>query len=126
MRELVWLRRETPLLRLQDYVHDRLPIQRGHIEIRWINAAGEIKRDDEWSDSRSFSIIVSEHGDDESEVSLAISINGSHEPATLELPAADRAWRVVFASGDCSEAQRSGSTTLTLGDRTIALLRCEK
>ncbi len=126
VRELIWLRRETPLLRLQEYVHDSLPVQGGRFEIRWINAAGEIKHDDEWSDSRSFSLLISEYGKGKSEVSLAISINSFHEAATLELPASKRAWRVIFASGNYDETPQSGTTSLTLEGRTIALLRREK
>jgi glycogen operon protein len=122
VRDLIWLRRETALLRINDYVHDSLSIENGSIEIRWINADGEIKRDDEWSESKVFTLLITERVTDATDSSLAISINSYHEAVTLQLPASARPWRVSFSSSGHDDALVKGRQ-LTLGGRSIALLQ---
>ncbi len=122
VRDLIWLRRETALLRIEDYIHDRLPTIDGSIELRWINAAGEIKRDDEWSESKAFTLLMTAQNTDGSESSLAIAINCFHEPASLKLPATAHEWRVSFSS-DAGLGAMKNNRTLVLGGRTIALLQ---
>jgi len=122
VRDLIWLRRETPLLRIEEYVHDNLSTGRGSIELRWINAAGEIKRDHEWSESRVFTLLITSRQPDDSETSLAIAINSYHEPVTLRLPVTAQAWRISFSSSDQDVASIS-NRKLVLGGRSIALLQ---
>ncbi len=122
VRDLIWLRRETPLLRIEDYVHDSLTTGSGSIELRWINAAGEIKRDHEWSESRVFTLLITARGPDDSETSLAIAINSYHEPVTLRLPVTAQDWRISFSSGADTDALKN-ARTLTLAGRSVALLQ---
>ncbi|NQV86991.1 MAG: hypothetical protein HQ492_07940 [Woeseiaceae bacterium] len=122
VRDLIWLRRETALLRIEDYIHDTLPTDGGSIEIRWINTAGEIKRDDEWFDSKAFTLLMTAKGSTGSESSLAIAINSFHEPVTLRLPASAHPWRISFSSDGYYDALKN-NRTLALGGRSIALLQ---
>ena len=122
VRDLIWLRRETPLLRIEDYVHDNLPTGSGSIELRWINAEGEIKRDHEWSESRVFTLLITAKHTDDSETSLAIAINSYHEPVTLRLPLTAQAWRISFSSSGHTDLLKN-ARTLTLAGRSIALLQ---
>jgi glycogen operon protein len=122
VRDLIWVRRETALLRIEDYVHDSLPTGKGSIEIRWINADGEIKRDDEWSDSSVFTLLITAKGPGNAESSLAIAINSGLESATLRLPAIADPWRISFSSNSQRDALKN-NRTLLLGGRSIALLQ---
>jgi len=122
VRELIWLRRETALVRIESYVHDSLPTPDGRIDIGWINAAGEFKHDDEWFESRAFTLTMSEKKQDGTESAVAISINSHHEEATIRLPATARSWRVSWSNGVTSESLKS-DRSLTLAGRSIALLQ---
>lgn len=122
VRDLIWLRRETALLRINDYVHDSLAVADGSIEIRWINADGEIKRDHEWYESKVFTLLITARSDDDTDSSLAIAINSYHEAVTLRLPATARPWRISFSSSGDDDALENGRQ-LTLGGRSVALLQ---
>ena len=122
VRELIWLRRESALLRIEDYVHESLPTKGGRIDIGWINAAGEVKHDDEWSDSKAFTLTMSATNKDGTESALAISINSHHEETTIRLPAAAHEWRVSYSNGIKSETLAK-NRTLILEGRSIALLQ---
>jgi glycogen operon protein len=43
VRELVWLRREIPLLRLQQFVHGELELPDGLVRVDWINQEGQMR-----------------------------------------------------------------------------------
>lgn len=122
VRELIWLRRESALLRIEDYVHDSLPTNGGSIDIGWINAAGEIKHDHEWSESKAFTLTVSARREDGAESALAIAINSHHEETTIRLPATPHRWRVSYSNGIISKTLAT-NRTLTLDGRSIALLQ---
>ncbi len=122
VRELIWLRRECPLLRMQDYVHNKLPINGGDVEISWVNAAGKIKHDDEWSASKAFTLTISARKQDGTESAMGVSINCHHEETTIRLPATPSHWRISYANGVTSETLVE-NRTLTLDGRSIALLQ---
>jgi len=122
VRELIWLRRESALLRIEDYLHDSLAIGDSRVDIGWINAAGEAKHDHEWSESKAFTLTMSSHRNDGSETALAISINSHAEETTLRLPPSAHSWRVSWSTGVTHETL-STDRTLTLSGRSIALLQ---
>jgi len=101
VRELVWLRRELPLLRVDDFVHGKLERENSTIQIRWINKDGESKQSDEWASSRAFSVLIEEKNIAASDTAIAILLNRHEEGTTLQLPLPGDAtsWRVVFSSG---------------------------
>jgi len=100
VRELIWLRRETPLMRLPEYVHGKLALAEGTIRIDWINQDGGSKQGPEWAHSRAFTKVISRHNRDATETAIAILVNAHEEAATMRLSHSDRAreWRVAFCS----------------------------
>jgi len=100
VRELIHLRREIPLLRLDEYVHGELRREHDVVRVDWINRAGDPKQSEEWADNRAFSVRISSTGDDGDTTAVAIVINGEHEPTVLRLSGEDDnlPWRIVFAS----------------------------
>ena len=90
VRELVWLRRETPLLRQQEYVHASAETDG---QFAWFNSAGEAKRSEEWADSRAFTVLV-ERGDRRA----AIVINGHERAVDVILPDVPGSWRIAFST----------------------------
>lgn len=102
VRELVWLRRETPLLRMSDYVHGTLRREGSTIQNFWVNKDGKIKQSDEWAASRTFSVLIEEKSAAAPDAAVSILINGEHEATTLHLPTISNTknWHVAFSSSD--------------------------
>ncbi len=123
VRELIWLRRESPLLRFDDYVHGSLRLGKDNIEISWINRDGEHKHGDEWACSRAFTLQIKSSNDRGQATVIAIAINGDHEPATLRIPEPHdaTAWRIAFTSCDDLVDKMSGDS-LDVTGRSITLL----
>jgi glycogen operon protein len=123
VRELIWLRRESALLRIEEYVHGSLRHGNSNIEISWINRDGDHKHGDEWAYSRAFTLQIKSSNDRGQVSIIAIAINGNHEPATLRIPAPKgaTAWRIAFTSCDELDDDVAGEN-LDLSGRSIALL----
>lgn len=115
IRELVWLRREHPLLRIDDYVHGTL--QQGHstIEIRWINKDGQAKREHEWEASHAFAVLIEETSAMAQNSAVAIMINRDSETVTMPLPPtrSPTNWHLAFSSADQAE--------VWIDDREVAM-----
>ena len=114
VRELVRLRRQTPLLRMRDYVH--ASTDDDGVRFEWINLSGEEKRADEWADSRAFMVLIAEAGK-----SAAIVINGHEHEMTMALPNVESGWRVAFTSSPLPDNDDSPGS-LTMDASSIALL----
>jgi isoamylase len=113
VREIIWLRRETPLLRLQDYVHnDQSPESR----FEWFNLHGEPKQGDEWANSQIFSLLIRRGAD-----AAAVVINGHDEAAEIAVPGDSKVWRLAFSTSKSTVANL-GEGKLTLNALSIALL----
>jgi len=123
VRELIWLRRESALLRIEEYVHGSLRHGNSNIDISWINRDGDHKHGDEWASSRAFTLQIKSSNDRDQVSIIAIAINGNHEPTTLRIPAPKgaTAWRIAFTSCDELGDEIAGET-LELSGRSIALL----
>ncbi len=123
VRELIWLRRESPLLRIGDYIHGSLKSGNNDIEISWINRDGEHKHDDEWTYSRAFTLQIECSNNHEHVSVIAIAINGHHGPSTLYLPALEGAgsWRIAFTSCDELIDEIAGDS-LELSGQSVTLL----
>ena len=123
VREMIHLRRETPLLRLQQYVHGALERDDGVVRIDWLNQQGDTKQDPEWSDSRAFTKVISHLRNDGSENAVAILVNAHDHDAHMRLTRDEpqREWRVVFCSADdTGEFEESG--TVLMHGQSLALL----
>ena len=123
VRELVLLRRETPLLRLPEYVHGSLSLTEGSIRIDWINQDGHKKQEPEWAHSRAFTKVISRRNRDATETAIAILINAHDDPSTMRLARSDRAreWRIAFCSGQ-DGPEFDGEQQLVMPALSIALL----
>jgi len=101
VRELIWLRRETPLLRIDEYMQGTLKRESSTVKNYWLNKYGEIKRNDQWAVSDAFIALIEEISSSQGIASVAILINRYHERTILKLPSSSLATnrRVVFSSG---------------------------
>jgi len=101
VRELVWLRRETPLLRIDEYLHGTLSREGSTVKNYWLNKYGEIKRSDQWAVSDAFIALIEEISGTAGITAIAILINRYHKRTIQKLPSSSLAtnWRVVFSSG---------------------------
>lgn len=123
VRDLIRLRRETRLLRLQEYVHGRTETSHGVVEIRWIKSDGAAMSDDDWSNERVFCIVLSEKGTGEKISAVAIFVNASQDNCIFDLPAIEGAanWRLAF----CTAAEvnfRERKASLPALTLTLSLL----
>ena len=123
VRELIWLRRELPLLRLKQYVHGVLDDDLGQTSIQWINKHGHIKQGNEWANSRAFTKIITRIEPDGTESAIAILINASSHQETMNLVVRGhkRNWRVAFCSADDSPALDDGLSA-DMPEASVALL----
>ena len=123
VRELVWLRRENPLLRLDDYVHGSLDREQSVIEIHWINKRGEIKQSDEWQGSRAFSVLIEEHFSDGGYSGVIMLINRYEERTEIKLPLSteSRQWHPAFTTGP-EQTQLAGGHAVTVPGLSLTLL----
>ncbi|MEJ2298506.1 MAG: glycogen debranching protein GlgX [Woeseiaceae bacterium] len=117
VRELIWLRRESPLLRQQEYVHTSAETDG---QFAWFNRAGEAKRSEEWADSRAFTVLV-ERG----EQRAAIVINGHEFAVDVILPDITSSWRVAFSTSALPH-DNCASGVLPLDSFSIALLLADQ
>ena len=123
VRELVHLRRELPLLRIDEYVHGSLDRQTDTLQTEWLNPAGEAKHSDEWAGGRTFTMLITAIGQQERVQRVAVAINGHHEDVTMRFPPPKNAegWRLVFTTAETGRASWENQA-LRLQDRSIALL----
>ncbi len=99
VRDLLWLRREHPLLRIRDYVHDGLTHAGKTTTVEWLNPDGSGRNDDHWRDTRAFTKLLVETGGSEFSA-LAVMINGWKEGMDFALPArvSGSGWHVAFTT----------------------------
>ncbi len=126
VRELVWLRRENSLLRIEDYVHGSLERDDSLVEIHWINKDGEIKQSEEWAKSRAFSVLIEEKFGDGGYSAVAIFINRYDETTRLRLPenVEKESWHVAFSSSAESAAMLD-RRSVDVPALSVALLRTD-
>ena len=90
VRELVRLRRATPLLRQVRYVHGRMPVDSGWCDIEWLHPDGRPMLDQDWNSNRQLALLFSTHPDqrDDSPVveAVAILFNASERDVVFALP----------------------------------------
>jgi glycogen operon protein len=123
VRRLVQLRREIPLLRVQQYVHGTLQRDDGVVSIDWINQQGDAKHSSEWADSRAFTKVISHARPDGHESAIAILLNAHDDPAHMGLSrsSAPRTWQAAFCSAT-SDIEFEDERTVLMPARSIALL----
>ena len=123
VRQLVRLRRDTPLLRLPQYVHGTLELPDGSVRIDWINQFGDTKQEAEWAHSRAFTKVISQTRHDGSTAAVAIIVNAHDHEAEMRLSRGEarHRWRVAFCSAR-QNPRLDDSRTVTVAANSIALL----
>jgi len=119
VRVLIRLRRETPLLRLREYIHGKLETEHGIVEIDWFGPDGERMRDRDWADGGVFCACISESDSTRGDSAAAILINGSSSGKDFRLPGSD-GWRLAFSS---ASAELGGERVSLPGPGIALLLR---
>ncbi|MDH3338600.1 MAG: hypothetical protein OEM76_12365, partial [Gammaproteobacteria bacterium] len=114
----IWLRHNTPLLRLRQFVHGTLATEGGEIEIRWRRPDGQDMPDQDWEQTRSFAVAVKEGKCDGETAAVTLLFNGSHTATDFELPV-QHDWQLAFASD--ADACLQGRVA-ELPQQTIAIL----
>ena len=123
VRQLVRLRRDTPLLRLPQYVHGTLELPDGSVRIDWINQFGDTKQEAEWAHSRAFTKVITHSRHDGSKSAVAIIVNAHDHKAEMRLSRGEARypWRVAFCSAR-QNPRLDESGRVTVAARSIALL----
>ena len=121
VRQLILLRRATPLLHMQDYLHGNLNTGRSFIEINWFDPDGRGMLDHDWAVAEALSMIMFESKAGAPTAAVAKLLNRTAEPIRFHIAAIDvlGAWRMAFASD--ASATLAG-TTATIPSFSIALL----
>ena len=121
VRELIWLRRETPLIHLNEYLHGSLESGRNIIEINWFNADGQAMQDHDWASTRAIGMVVYEGRAGESTTAVAKLINRTDDPIEFLIPTIDAVgpWRIAFSTCD---GAKFGHKAVALPALSVALL----
>lgn len=119
VRSLIGLRRNYPLLRLPDYLHNDRAENGESTVIQWLRPDGNVMSDDEWSHFRAFSVVLTDYAAAGSAV--AILINGLDREQRFEMPENSGAgvWRAVFCTLSAAQITRQ---TLLAPERSVTLL----
>jgi glycogen operon protein len=97
--QLVSLRRELALLRVDDYIHDGLETDAGRVTIDWLGVDGEALQDHEWTEGRAKLVLLERVASELDREKLAIVVNGAAETQRFNLPdAVGRHWAMRFTS----------------------------
>ena len=121
VRELIWLRRELPLLRQQSYVHGKTDNGFSIIDLKWLHPQGSTMQSNDWEGRQVFGVAFQETGSS-GETSIAVVLlNGSGEDVRFHLPALSygQVWRVAFSTDDA--IRQTGRGRLKLPAFSVAL-----
>lgn len=119
VKTLIALRRDLPLLRLDEYIHDGLETESGTVTIDWLSPAGATLKDHEWTEGRSKLVLLERDGATAEQ--LVIAVNGSAEEQVFAMPdAVGHDWALRFSSA--AEGPDVGKGQLRCGAHAIALL----
>ena len=100
VRDLIRLRRETPLLRFDRYVHGSVDTGDRTVSLGWINPDGEMRSDEDWWFGHAFGAWIAEHRGDDYLSAVALCFNAWDGDLPFRLPALDGSldWQVRFCS----------------------------
>jgi glycogen operon protein len=118
VRDLVKLRQETPLLRLDQFVHGRLELDGGIVQINWLSPHGRRMADANWHEAASVAVVISGAPAGGAQQHVALLINGADSLESFRLPG-EGDWQVGFSSGHCT---MSAAGSFELGASSIAVL----
>ncbi len=123
VRALIRLRRETPLLRQAEFVHEK-PGSDVPNSIDWLHPDGTTLTDADWPHARAFTVILSARHGSAASSHAAILLNGSDRNLEFRIPEKKYggAWHVAFSSA--GEPQRTDApNSWTVKDLSIVCMR---
>ena len=108
VRDLIRLRRESPLLRQARYIHGRMPTDRGWCDIDWLHPDGRPMKGEDWDTEQRLALLYSCHADqkDDSPVcdAVAILLNAHPDDVEFRLPAGlPPDWTMEFCSSPATK-----------------------
>jgi isoamylase len=108
VRNLIRLRRQSPLLRQARYIHGRMPTDRGWCDIDWLHPDGRPMKDDDWDTEQRLALLYSSHADqkDDSPVCEAVAILLNAHPEDVEFRLPDGLppdWTMEFSSSPATK-----------------------
>jgi len=118
VRELVWLRRNTPLLRVPEYVHGTLLTEHGEVAIKWLRPDGQEMSEQDWGAAHSFSVAITEEKEGSDPSGVAILFNNAEKESDFAL-LRNLDWALGFASDPETVL---GKRAASLPPWTIAIL----
>jgi len=126
VRQLIQLRRTTPLLHQAAWLHGLTQNSAGWSDIEWHRPEGGAMQATDWQSAAAFSLLLANTdplmSSDES--AIAILFNASKELVNFCLPAsaASAKWHEAFATG-AVEALQAGNQVWSLPPHSLAYLR---
>jgi glycogen operon protein len=108
VRNLIRLRRKSPLLRQARYIHGRMPTDRGWCDIDWLHPDARPMKADDWDTEQGLALLYSCHADqkDDSPVceAVAILLNAHPEDVEFRLPEGlPPDWTMEFCSSPATK-----------------------
>ncbi|MEM7082678.1 MAG: glycogen debranching protein GlgX [Pseudomonadota bacterium] len=102
VQRLIALRRELPLMRLDQYVHGGIEHADSQIQIIWLNANGRIRFGDDWHEDQAFTLVVHEANELAAQ-QLAVVFNPTDRGRRFVLdPPCAGAWHLVFQTSEAA------------------------
>lgn len=121
VRALIRLRRDTPLLRISEFVHGSLDTAQSRLKIEWLQPDGHPMQDHDWVDSQAFCVILIDENPNGSRSGVAILVNRLRATSQIQLPEIGE-WRLSFSSATeilCTDRN------VSLPELSIALLQAD-
>jgi glycogen operon protein len=102
VKELIHLRRTSPLLRQPGYLHGERRNADGWSDIQWLRNDGQALRDEDWSSTVTFTLLLAatDPGAGGSHDAIAVALNPGDSDAVCELPRPPDGlrWNLLFSS----------------------------
>ncbi len=128
IRNLIQLRRATPLVRHGNYLHAHSSNGQNWSDIEWLAPSGRVIEDLDWHRLSSMTLLLTHTdevpSDDSNTLAVALLLNASEQALefTLPLPEHEASWQVAFLNSDRPLDQTTDRSWLLMG-RSMAFLR---
>ena len=126
VRNLVHVRRATPLLRRTTYPHGHAHNAAGWPDIAWLSATGDPMEAEDWSTANSLTmlLVATDALSADTDAAIAILLNRTDRVVEFTLPAAigGSDWAPLYSSSDDPPTHVYGSTW-RIADLSIACMR---
>ena len=126
VKEIIALRKDISLLRLDRHVHGSFDNDNERVAIRWFNPNGEDRADHDWSFGHAFGKVLTRFRGGVLESGVVIVFNAWQEPIDFVLPVLPEnwVWTTRFSTTDCVSclAETKGLFTVAVPAGTLMVL----